>query len=72
MSAERRLSLIPKEDIERLSLSDMNADEDMAPDTPLTIVHDIEQSERISSQALLFEHKGDLEAPSGGDRKRSS
>lgn len=62
VSAERRLSLIPKEDIERLSLSDMNADEDMAPDTPLTIVHDIEQSERISSQALLFEHKGDLEA----------
>ncbi|MBF2758673.1 MAG: hypothetical protein ISN28_05235 [Ectothiorhodospiraceae bacterium AqS1] len=61
VTAKRILSLIPQEDIERLSLSEMKADEDMAPDTPLTVVHDIEQSERVSSQALLAEHEGDLE-----------
>ncbi len=62
VSAERRLSLIPEEDIERLSLSDMNADEEMAFDAPLTIVHDIEQSERVTAEDLLAEHEGDLEA----------
>ncbi|WP_025770948.1 hypothetical protein [Thioalkalivibrio sp. HK1] len=62
VTIDRLISLIPKENIERLSLSDMDADEDMTPDTPLTIVHDIEQSERISSNDLLLEHEGDLEA----------
>ncbi len=61
MRADQAISLIAPETIEALSAEEILADPELRPDSPITVVKEIEQVETITPEKLIAESGGDLE-----------
>jgi len=61
VTPEHMLSLIPEDSIENLSVEELARDETLSPDTPLTIVREVEQIEDADAEQIIAESGGDLD-----------
>ena len=55
------LSLVPEDSIENLSVDELAGDETLSPDTPITIVREVEQIEDVGAEQIIAESGGDLD-----------
>ena len=62
VSEEQMLSLVPDDIIERVPVRALADDETLEPDTPITIVREVEQIESVTPEQLIAESGGDLDA----------
>ena len=61
VTSDQAISLLPAETVEQGSAAELLTDPDLEPDSPITVVKEIEQVEVISPQRLIAESGGDLE-----------
>ena len=61
VTPERVISLVPEDTIEQVSVDDLAGDETLSPDTPITVVREVEQVENAVAEQLLADSGGDLD-----------
>ena len=61
VTQEHVLSLVPEDTIERVSVDELAKDESLKPETPITIVREVEQIETAVPERLIAESGGDLD-----------
>ena len=57
------VSLVPEDSIERTTVGDLAGDDTLTPDTPITIVREVEQIETAVPEQLIADSGGDLDRP---------
>lgn len=60
-TGEHTISLIPEDTIESVSVAELVEDEALQPETPITVVREVEQMETAVPQQLIAEAGGDLD-----------
>ena len=63
VTQERVVSLVPEDTIESVSVEELAKDETLSPDTPITVVREVEQIETAVPEQLIAESGGDLDQP---------
>ena len=61
VTPERVISLVPEDAIESTSVGALAGDETLSPDTPITVVREVEQIEDLTPEQLIAESGGDLD-----------
>jgi len=61
VTPEHVLSLIPEDSIENVSVGELARDGTLSPDTPLTIVREVDQIEDANAEQIIAESGGDLD-----------
>ena len=61
VTPERVISLVPDDIIENVSVDDLAGDETLSPDTPITVVREVEQVEDAVAEQLIADSGGDLD-----------
>ena len=61
VTPERVISLVPEDTIENVSVDDLAGDETLSPDTPITVVREVEQVEDAVAEQLIADSGGDLD-----------
>ncbi len=61
VTPERVISLVPEDAIESTSVAELAKDETLSPDTPITVVREVEQIEDLTPEQLIAESGGDLD-----------
>jgi len=61
VTPEHVLSLIPEDSIENVSVGELAKDGTLSPDTPLTIVREVDQIEDADAEQIIAESGGDLD-----------
>ncbi len=61
VTADQVLSLVPRRAVERTSVDEMRADPTIGADTPITVVREVEQVERITPEKLIARSAGNLD-----------
>ena len=62
VTQEQALSLVPEEIIERVPVHTLAGDETLTPETPITVVREVEQIVIATPEQLIAEAGGDLDA----------
>ena len=57
------VSLVPEDSIESTTIGDLADDDTLAPDTPITVVREVEQMETAVPEQLIADSGGDLDRP---------
>ena len=57
------VSLVPEDSIESTTVGDLASDDTLTPDTPITIVREVEQIETAVPEQLIADSGGDLDRP---------
>ena len=57
------VSLVPEDSIESTTVGDLADDDTLAPDTPITVVREVEQIETAVPEQLIADSGGDLDRP---------
>ena len=57
------VSLVPEDSIESTTVGDLADDDTLAPDTPITVVREVEQMETAVPEQLIADSGGDLDRP---------
>ena len=55
------ISLVPEDTIENVSIEELARDETLSPDTPITVVREVEQLETAVPEQLIADSGGDLD-----------
>lgn len=63
MTSAQMISLVPQSAIESTTITRMRADPTLGPDTPITVVRESEQLERVTPERLIARSGGDLDMP---------
>ncbi len=61
VTGEQMLSLVPDAAVERTTLKALQADPGLGPDTPITVVREVEQVERVTPEKLIARSGGRLD-----------
>ena len=61
VTQERVISLVPEDTIESVSVDELAGDETLSPDTPITVVREVEQVEDAVAEQLIADAGGDLD-----------
>ena len=61
VTQERVISLVPEDTIESVSVDELAGDETLSPDTPITVVREVEQVEDAVAEQLIADSGGDLD-----------
>ena len=61
VTEERVISLVPEDTIENVSVEELARDETLSPDTPITVVREVEQIETAVPEQLIADSGGDLD-----------
>ena len=61
VTEERVISLVPEDMIENVSVEELARDETLSPDTPITVVREVEQLETAVPEQLIADSGGDLD-----------
>ena len=61
VTPERVISLVPEDTIESVSVDQLASDETLSPDTPITVVREVEQIEAAAAEQLIADAGGDLD-----------
>ena len=61
VTQERVISLVPEDTIENVSVDELASDETLSPDTPITVVREVEQVEDAVAEQLIADSGGDLD-----------
>ena len=61
VTPERVISLVPDDIIENVSVDELASDESLSPDTPITVVREVEQVEDAVAEQLIADSGGDLD-----------
>ena len=61
VTPERVISLVPDDIIENVSVDELASDETLSPDTPITVVREVEQVEDAVAEQLIADAGGDLD-----------
>ena len=61
VTPERVISLVPEDTIENVSVDELASDETLSPDTPITVVREVEQVEDAVAEQLIADSGGDLD-----------
>ena len=61
VTQERVISLVPEDSIENVSVDELASDETLSPDTPITVVREVEQVEDAVAEQLIADSGGDLD-----------
>ena len=61
VTPERVISLVPDDIIENVSVDELASDETLSPDTPITVVREVEQVEDAVAEQLIADSGGDLD-----------
>ena len=61
VTPERVISLVPDDIIENVSVDELASDEALSPDTPITVVREVEQVEDAVAEQLIADSGGDLD-----------
>ena len=61
VTSERVISLVPEDTIENVSVDELASDETLSPDTPITVVREVEQVEDAVAEQLIADSGGDLD-----------
>ena len=61
VTQERVISLVPEDTIESVSVEELASDEALSPDTPITVVREVEQVENAVAEQLIADSGGDLD-----------
>ena len=61
VTPERVISLVPQDTIENVSVDELAGDETLSPDTPITVVREVEQVEIAAAEQLIADSGGDLD-----------
>ena len=57
------VSLVPEDSIESITVGDLADDETLTPETPITVVREVEQIETAVPEQLIADSGGDLDTP---------
>ena len=63
VSGDQMLALIPNSDVQKTTINALSNDSSLGPDSPITVVRDVEQVERITPERLIAQSAGNLDAP---------
>ncbi len=63
VTGDQVLSMIPEEAVERTTVEAIGNDPTIGPDTPITVVREVEQVERLTPEKLIAESGGNLDKP---------
>jgi len=63
VTADQVLSLVPQRAVEQTSIAAMRADPSIGAHTPITVVREVEQVERVTPEKLIARSAGNLDAP---------
>ena len=61
VTPERVISLVPDDIIENVSVDELASDETLSPDTPITVMREVEQVEDAVAEQLIADSGGDLD-----------
>ena len=61
VTPEHVISLVPADTIESVSVGQLASDETLSPDTPLTVVREVEQVENAAAEQLIADSGGNLD-----------
>ncbi len=61
VTPEHVISLVPEDSIENVSVAELAGDETLSPDTPITVVREVEQIEETGAERIIAESGGDLD-----------
>ena len=61
VTEERVISLVPEDTIENVSVEELARDKTLSPDTPITVVREVEQLETAVPEQLIADSGGDLD-----------
>ena len=61
VTPERVISLVPDDIIKNVSVDELASDETLSPDTPITVVREVEQVEDAVAEQLIADSGGDLD-----------
>ena len=61
VTPEHVISLVPDDIIENVSVDELASDETLSPDTPITVVREVEQVEDAVAEQLIADSGGDLD-----------
>ena len=61
VTQERVISLVPDDTIENVSVDELAGDETLSPDTPITVVREVEQVENAVAEQLIADSGGNLD-----------
>lgn len=62
VTGDQMLTLVPHAAIETTTVQQMRVDPTLAPDTPITVVREVEQVERVTPEKLIARSAGELDA----------
>jgi hypothetical protein len=63
VTGDQMLALIPSSDVQKTTINALSKDPSLTPDSPITVVRDVEQVERITPEKLIAQSAGNLDAP---------
>ena len=61
VTQEHVIALVPEDTIKNVSVEDLAGDETLTPETPITVVREVEQVETTGPEQLIAESGGDLD-----------
>ena len=61
VTQEHVIALVPEDSIESVSVEELAGDETLTPETPITVVREVEQVETTGPEQLIAESGGDLD-----------
>lgn len=63
VTGEQMLSLVPQQSVESTTVDELTKDSSLSPDTPITVVREVEEVERVTPERLIAQSAGNLDAP---------